>query len=345
MGMGNRYYLIAFNMVQGIGPRRLAALTKHFGSLDKAWRAAAQELMRVPGIGRATAMSIAARRGAIDPIKEERWAQRHGGRIVTIADDGYPPDLRSHPWAPPVLYVVGHLPEKLGIAVVGTRKPSPTGIAQARVFASEFARRGFAVVSGLARGIDEAAHAAALRAGGLTVAVLGSHIGRVYPVENARLAERISESGAVVSEFASTHPTLPGNFPRRNRIIAGLSQRILVVQAGSKSGALNTADWGADLGKDVWAIPGEISDPLRQGTNCLIQQGAGLAADPGDVLLGLADVLDGSRAAGGDALRRLYRMGASPDQISAQLNLPITTVLARITELELAGEAEGHPLA
>ena len=116
------------------------------------------------------------------------------------------------------------------------------------------------------------------------------------------------------------------------------------MQAGSKSGALNTADWGADLGKDVWAIPGEISDPLRQGTNCLIQQGAGLAADPGDVLLGLADVLDGSRAAGGDALRRLYRMGASPDQISAQLNLPITTVLARITELELAGEAEGHPL-
>lgn len=333
-----RSYIIAFNMIQGIGGRRLAALLEHFGSLERAWHASYQELVQIPGMGRKTAQQVVEQRKLVDPIREERWASRYGGRIVTVVDEEYPSPLRALTHPPPVLYIMGQLPGEIGIAVVGTRRPSASGLIQARVFSEAFVRRGFAVVSGLARGIDQAAHTAALQAGGKTVAVLGSHIGQIYPADHRGLAERIAQRGAVVSEFASTHPTMPGNFPRRNRIIAGLSERILVVQAGRKSGALNTAHWAAEYGKDVWAIPGEISDPLRQGTNFLIQQGAGLAADPSDVLLGLGRLQTGSED---DEVKRLYRQGASPDQISALLNMPVAAVLARITELELLGEAWG----
>lgn len=340
MGKLDRLYIIAFNMVQGIGGLRLRALAEHFGGLDKAWEANLKDLRQTPGIGEKIAQQLLTQREKVDPVREEEWARKQGGRIVTIVDQNYPQELRSLAVPPPVLYIVGHAPRKHCIGVVGTRRPSPAGQRQAWVFSQEFARRGFAVVSGLARGIDKQAHLAALRAGGETVAVLGSHIGSIYPAEHRGLAEQIAKQGALVSEFASTHPTVPGNFPRRNRIIAGLSQRLLVVEASLKSGALNTADWAAECGKDVWAIPGAIADPLREGTNRLIQQGAGLAADPSDVLLGLDEV---SEASGEhlDELAKLYHRGASPDEISALLRIPISHVLARLTDLELASKDRG----
>jgi len=333
-----REYLIAFNMIRGVGPRRMAALVEAFGSLDRAWRAGLAQLTATPGIGAGIAGAIVEQRGRIDPLREEQWARQRGGRIVTIADGEYPSELHALADPPPALYIVGELPPGPRVAVVGTRRASPTGIRQARAFASELSRRGIPVVSGLARGIDEAAHTAAVECAGSTVAVLGSNIGRIYPSEHRGLAERIAASGALVSEFASPQATHPGNFPRRNRIIAALSERILVVQAGIRSGAMNTADWAAELGKDVWAVPGEISDPLRGGCHRLIRDGAGLAAAPGDVVEGLPQAKR-SRGERRDAVAELYRRGASPDQISTLLNMPITAVLAKITELELAGGA------
>ncbi len=343
----SREFLIAFNMVNGIGPRRIAALVKMFGNLEKAWVAPYAELLKTPGIGPGLAQKIVEQRRQIDPVKEENWASTLGGRIVTLVDKAYPQLLRNLPLAPPVLYIVGSLPIEPGIAVVGTRRPSRQGLRQARLFSREFVRRGCCVISGLARGIDHEAHTAALSMGGKTTAVLGSNIGSIYPKEHVGLARRIAENGALVSEFASTHRTVPGNFPRRNRLIAALAQRVLVVEAGIKSGAINTADWAAELGKDVWAIPGNITDPLHGGTNRLIQQGAGLAMEPSDVLLGLiTDEMD-SKEGTSDPIAELFYKGASPDEISAQLNLPITTVLTKITELELAdpARAQGPPLA
>lgn len=332
-----RSYLIAFNMISGIGGKRMASLANYFGSLEAAWNADFRSLAETPGIGKTTARNIVEQRCKVDPVREEQWAEYHGGRIVTAVDPDYPASLRGLPLAPPVLYIVGMLPQIPMIGVIGTRRPSKRGLSQASFFSAEFARQGCTVVSGLARGIDYAAHTAALGAGGTTVAVLGSNIGSIYPKEHAGTAGRISRSGALVSEFASTHTTVPGNFPRRNRIIAGLSERLLVVEAGIKSGAINTADWAAELGRDVWAIPGEISDPLRQGTNTLIQQGAGLAMHPTDVLLGLIGFGDVSQDNGVD-VASLYKKGASPDQISVRLGVPISRVLAMITELELASQ-------
>lgn len=343
----SRDFLIAFNMIHGIGPWRIGSLVRTFGSLEKAWSASYKELLETPGIGPNVAQKIVSQRTKVDPVKEEEWAGSLGGQIVTLVDSGYPVALRKMRLAPPVLYIVGSLPSQPGIAVVGTRRASRQGLSQARLFAREFVRQGCAIVSGLAKGIDHEAHTAALSMGGKTVAVLGSNIGTVYPREHLGLARKIATDGALVSEFASTHRTVPGNFPRRNRMIAGLSQRILVVEAGIRSGAINTADWAAELGMDVWAIPGNITDPLRGGTNRLIQQGAGLALDPSDVLLGLIPETNGAHKETTDPIAELYFKGASPDEISARLSVPVTTVLTKITELELSQSArpQGPPLA
>lgn len=283
MSWTDRDYLIALNMIQGIGGIRLRALWHHFGSFEKIWRASEEELRQISSIGPKIARAIAQARKDICPRTEQEWARRLGARIVTLVDEGYPSYLQRLAVPPPVLYVAGRLPQSPGIAVVGTRRPSRTGLAQARLFSSAIAVRGEAVISGLARGIDGAAHLAALEAGGQTVAVLGSHLGNIYPPEHQSLARRITAQGAVVSEYPSCSPTLPGNFPRRNRIIAGLSRGVLVVQAGDKSGTINTADWALELGLDVWAVPGEISDPLRAGCHNLIKQGAFLVTDPSEL--------------------------------------------------------------
>ncbi|HHY10887.1 MAG TPA: DNA-protecting protein DprA [Firmicutes bacterium] len=287
MKRSSREYLIAFNMVSGIGGRRLFSLKKHFGSLEKAWRAPLPALLKVPGIGRKTAAHFCKTRGKICPTAEEAWAKREGARIITIGEAGYPKFLERLFVPPPVLYCRGSLPRRAGIAVVGTRKPSQAGIRQAYDFSSALAKNNLPIISGLARGIDSYAHRGALAAGGITAAVLGSNIGDIYPPEHRALADKIAQRGAVISEFSSRCRIMPGNFLRRNRIIAGLARAVLVVQAGERSGAVNTANWGLELGLDIWAIPGEISDPRRRGTNNLIKQGAFLAESAADLMKNL----------------------------------------------------------
>lgn len=333
MKWSSRQYLIALNMVPGIGGRRLQALQMHFGSLERAWSATREELLAVGGLGPKTVDMFLSTRPTICPLQEEEWARSLGAQIVTIEDEEYPDQLKRLEVPPPVLYVRGELPPKLGIAVVGTRRPSRVGMAQAKEFSSHLARLGEVVVSGLARGIDRVAHESSLLAGGKTVAVLGSNLANLYPSEHGGLVEQIVRQGAVVSEFSSRCSTVPGNFPRRNRIIAGLSKGVLVVQAGSKSGALGTTDWALELGLDVWAIPGEISDPLRAGTNNLIKQGAHLVTSPQDLSVETV-TFPGSLS----AVARLYKEGLHVNEIALALNLPVADIMAEISLFQVERE-------
>lgn len=326
-----RQYLIAFNMVPSIGGRRLIAMKTHFGALDKAWHASRDELMMVEGIGSGIADRFCTLRSTISPQNEEAWARKLGAQILTLVDEEYPAYLRRLAVPPPVLYVVGELPAQPGIAVVGTRKPSRIGMAQARQFSAYLASKEIPVISGLARGIDYHAHDQVVQMGGKTVAVLGSNLGAIYPSEHRTLANKIAERGALVTEFSSRCATVPGNFPRRNRIIAGCANGVLVVQAGTKSGAIHTADWALELGIDVWAIPGEISDPLRDGTHRLIKQGAGLVTDPSE-MLGSTSL----EASVGDwTVENLYEAGRNANEIAATLERPIAEILAELSLLRL----------
>jgi len=200
-------------------------------------------------------------------------------------DEGYPKLLREIYDPPPVLYVRGDLqPEERFFAIVGSRRASPYGLKVASEMAEHLTTYGFTIVSGFARGIDTAAHRGALRAKGRTVAVLGSGLSKIYPPENRDLANEVSLSGALVSEFPMTYPVLPENFPRRNRVISGLSLGVLVVEADEKSGALITADLALEQGREVFAIPGRVDSPLSRGTHRLIQQGAKLVREVSDIL-------------------------------------------------------------
>lgn len=325
MKWSSRECLIALNMIPGIGGRRLQSLLKHFGSFQKCWQASSRELLRVPGFGRKTVSQFVNNRGEICPFKEQYWAQSHQAEIVTIVDQEYPEYLHRLVVPPPVLYVKGRLPQKPGIAIVGTRRPSQVGIVQTRKFTTALVQQGEVIVSGLARGIDYIAHESTLQGGGVTVAILGSNIENIYPREHDKLVQQIAQQGAVVSEFSSRCPTVPGNFPRRNRIIAGFSRGVLVVQAGERSGALGTSDWALELGLEVWAIPGEISDPLRKGTNRLIKQGAHLVVCPTDL-----GVRNEQHSANNSPVTELAKEGLTVNEIALRLKLSVEQVMAEI---------------
>jgi len=340
----SREYLIAFNMVEGFGPRRLKALISHFGTLEKAWSSSYLELIKVPGLGPKLAAQLVESRNHIDPAQETAWARKHAARIVTWDDNEYPAWLHNLADPPPVLYYRGTLPERMGIAIIGSRKATQTGKTQAYSFAARLAERGLPIISGLARGIDTQAHRGALTAdNGYTAAVMGTPINVIYPPENRELAEKIAQSGCLITEFPSTSRTKPNHFPRRNRLIAALSRGILVVEAGLKSGTLSTVDAGLEIGRDVWAIPGDISQPLRQGTHALIKQGAGLVDCPEDILNSIPEL-------GGEIEKRLdhstktvlkyYLQGCSPEKISALTGLPVRQIQHIMTMLELDGLLE-----
>ena len=217
----------------------------------------------------------------------------HDETVRALERDGaeYPALLRSVPDAPPTLHVRGRLLESdaLAVAVVGSRRATPYGLAVAETMAADLAARGVTIVSGLARGVDSAAHRGALRVGGRTIAVLGGGVDVVYPPENRRLADEIGRQGAVVSQFAPGTPPLPQNFPTRNAVIAGLSLAVVVVEAADRSGSLITARLAAELGREVLAVPGRVTTPESRGANRLIQDGAALALGWEDVVAALPD--------------------------------------------------------
>lgn len=283
--MSDKGYWIAFNKVAGIGPTRLTSLLEVCGSVEAAWRAPIQQL-QAAGLDRRALENLLAARRQIDPTSEWQQAQRAGIQVLTWDDSEYPANLRQMDLSPPVLYVRGRIDaiDDLAVALVGTRRASVYGREVTHTLAAELARGGVTVVSGLALGIDTIAHRAALDNGGRTLAVLGSGVDQIYPLQNRQLALDIMNCGALISDYPLGTKPEANNFPPRNRIISGLSRAVAIIEAGVQSGALITANYAAEQGRDLYAVPGSILHPGSAGCNELIRQGAIPLLSPNDLL-------------------------------------------------------------
>lgn len=347
--MDPKAYWVGFNYVKGIGAVRLQALLDAFdGDLEAAWKAPSEHLRR-SGLSPRIIENILKVRGEIE--LERIWERTKAGdiQVMTWRDESYPHLLREIYQPPPVLYLRGEiLPEdETAVAVVGTRRITAYGRQVTEDLAGALARHQITVVSGLARGTDATAHQAALRAGGRTIAVLGSGVDRIYPPEHRRLAEEIAESGAVISDYPPGTAPESVNFPPRNRIISGLSLATVVVEAGETSGALITATFAAEQGREVLAVPGLITAPSSMGTNRLISNGARPLLSPDDVLeainLRQANTHRIARRllpADETEARLLDVMGDGSmvvDEISFLSGLPIDKVSATLAMMELKG--------
>lgn len=291
--MNNLDALLILNAIPGLGPKRIRAMVDYFGSPVKAVTASQSDLLNGTEIPDHAVFNLVSFPKERFLESEHDLLKVRGVTVITIEDDCYPGRLRQIDSAPVLLYIRGKADvlKDPSFAVVGSRRASMYGLNVARTFALELAEAGLTVVSGLARGIDTAAHQGALHAGGVTIAVLGCGLNHMYPLENDKLAERICESGGLISEFPMETPPASYNFPRRNRIISGLSQGVLVVEAALKSGALITSDYALEQGREVYAVPGQVGEPASQGTNRLIQQGAKLVLSSDDILEDLAPLL------------------------------------------------------
>lgn len=285
-----RGYWVALSMATGLGPIRFQRLLQICGDVRAAWRASDLD-MAAAGLERRTIESLKRLRSTTSPAAALDALQRAAISALTIADEDYPSNLREVVDPPVVLFVRGRiLPTDVSaVALIGTRRATQYGRAVADRLATDLAAAGVTMVSGLARGVDTVAHAAAVRAGGRTLAVLGNGLDTVYPPENGPLARQIVDSGAgaLVSEFAPGVPPDAVNFPRRNRIIAGLSRVSVIIEAGERSGALITADFALEQGRDVMVVPGPIFSPQSVGTNALLKQGAAPVTGVDDILAAL----------------------------------------------------------
>jgi len=277
--------LVSLNLVGDIGSIRLKKLLDYFGKPEDILHAAPGKLMAVSGIGQNIADKIYSLKKE-DLDKEFTLAKKYGLKIMTFEDKDYPENLKNIYDPPIVLYVKGELKaeDKFSLGIVGSRRASYYGLNSAEKFAYELSEKGFTIVSGMARGIDTYAHKGALKQGGRTIAVMGSGFSYLYPAENKKLAEEIAKNGAVISEFPCEAKPLPQNFPQRNRVISGLSLGLLVVEAARNSGALITADFALEQGREVFALPGKVDSNTSFGTNGLIKQGAKLVSCVEDVL-------------------------------------------------------------
>lgn len=283
--MEHLYLAAVCAVVPGLGRRRLPALMKYFGSAGALYAAPAEELTASGLCTARQAAAFAAGRSPGLPESIGTYCRKNGVQLLAWDDAGYPAALRMTADPPPVLYIRGHLPEnEYAAAVVGSRSASPYGLRAASYYAAALAAGGVPIVSGGARGIDTAAHEACLKAGGETVAVLGCGPDTAYPAENRELFARIAGQGAVITEYAPGMPPLAVNFPARNRIIAGLSQAVIVAEAARRSGAIITANIAADEGRDVYCVPCNIFDGSSVGCHDLIRTGARLTDTPEDIL-------------------------------------------------------------
>lgn len=350
--MGDKLrYWVGFNYVHGIGPVRFAALQAAFGDLERAWHASPAAL-RGAGLDSRTIDALLEARNDLDLDAELQRIESQGFSVYTVEDDRYPSRLREIVQPPPLIYAWGSLEERdqWAVGIVGTRRPSSYGRIVAEEVATALAQQGLTIVSGLARGIDGIAHRAALEAGGRSIAVLGSGLANIYPPEHKELASAMVERGAVVSEYSLDTSPEGRNFPPRNRIISGLSLGVVVIEAGRTSGALITADFAADQGRDVFAVPGDITRHQSAGTNYLIQQGAFPLTDALDVLevLNLAVVekevqLELDMPDNPTERKLLEALGRQPmhvDEIRSRSSLTPSEVSAGLAMLEIKGRVK-----
>ncbi|HEX8950130.1 MAG TPA: DNA-processing protein DprA [Dissulfurispiraceae bacterium] len=308
--------LIALGFVKDIGPVTIKRLLSAFRSPRKIFEASPGELRSVEEIKESRAKAIR-EFDAWDMVDRElEAAERHGVRIIRYTDKEYPGPLRHIDNSPVLLYSKGSIIEEdqYAVAVVGSRNMTAYGRRIAETIAHDLASRGLTIVSGMARGIDTVAHQGALRAGGRSIAVLGCGLDTVYPSENRTLLGELSGSGCVISEFPMGMPPNKENFPRRNRLISGLSLGVLVVEATARSGSLITANYALEQGKDIFAVPGSIDARNSEGTNTLIKKGAKLVQSADDIMEELAPVLKG-------LLRARKNPGAGPGGLPAKLEI------------------------
>jgi len=350
---GHQQYWLGLHLIRDFGIVKQSRLLAHFDSAEALWQASEAQLARLE-LPRGLLRQFLAGRGKIDLAHEKSRVGQAGAGLLTLADAGYPSLLRSLADRPPLLYMRGQLnsQDKICLAIVGTRRASKYGRDVARHFAYELARQGITIVSGLAHGIDTAAHRGALQAAGRTIAVLGSGIDSIYPRENLSLAEEIMKNGALLSEMPLGAPPLGKNFPQRNRIISGLSLGLLVVEAPQKSGAMNSVSHALEQGRDVFAVPHNIFSPSGRGCNALIRDGATLVSQPEDVLEELhITQLNNETRREAERIQPtteveatiFQQLGADPihvDLLVRQTGLPTATVSSTLTLLELKGLVE-----
>lgn len=335
-------------MVRGIGAVRMRQLLDFFGSIEIAWNAPAEGLLSA-GIPKKVVENFVLMRNKIDLERVIKSIEEKEIKVYTIEDSDYPRRLREINQPPPVLYVRGGISveDEWAVAVVGTRRVTPYGRQVTAELAAFLANNGITVVSGLARGIDASAHQSALKNGGRTIAVLGSGVDVIYPPEHSRLALDIIKQGALVSDYAVGTKPDGVNFPPRNRIISGLTMATIVVEAGETSGALITAEFAVEQGKEVFAVPGSILTPQSEGTNKLIEQGARPLLKMSEIL----DVLNLEKIPEKQTSRKqfplnpvesklLSTLSQNPihvDEVSRLADIPISEVTAMLTMLELKG--------
>jgi len=346
--MDDKKYWVGFNLIKGIGAVRMQGLVAYFGDLESAWRADPANLAEA-GLGRRLIERVVQARESVNLDQLWEKIELQGINILTWQDESYPSRLKEIDQPPPVLYIRGeYLPDDLfAVAIVGTRRITPYGRQITEEIASFIAGNGMTVISGLARGVDAVAHQAALKAGGRTIAVLGSGVDKIYPPEHRGLAEQMMGRGAVVSDYAPGTPPDASNFPPRNRIISGLSLAVVVVEAGETSGALITAEFAAEQGREVFAVPGSILASQSKGTNKLIQRGALPLLSASDLMQALDLTRVGEQKAARKILpadeteaRLLNVLGNEPlhvDEIRNQAELPIEKVSAALALMELKG--------
>ncbi|MDZ8119052.1 DNA-processing protein DprA [Pontiella agarivorans] len=284
--MQERLAYITLNMIEGLGPVSVRRLIDCLGSPRAILEADREELMKARGVGEKLALKIITQRDSIDAEAEIDRAAALGAQIITPMDKGYPEALKAIHDPPLALYMKGDLVPEDGkaLAIVGSRSTSQYGLKAADRFAFQLGQTGFTVVSGLARGTDTAAHRGALKSSGRTVAVLGGAIDRLYPPENAELAEQIAKQGAVISEYPLGRQADRMTFPYRNRIISGLSMGVLLIESDVKGGSMHTADAATEQGRTVFALPGRIDTPGAKGPHLLIKNGAKLVQSLDDIL-------------------------------------------------------------
>lgn len=346
--MSDLKYWLGFNLVKGIGPAKLQALLDVFDSLADAWQATDLQLQKI-GFDQRAILSLREARTQLDLDRCLAQVEAAGVSLLTWNSASYPAYLREIPNSPPVLYQQGNLlaEDRLGVAVVGTRRLTSYGRSVTRDLVLGLVQNGVTIVSGLARGIDAVAHKTALDAGGRTIAVLGSGLDCVYPAENRPLAQQIIQQGVVFSEYGLGVQPEAKNFPPRNRIITGLSLGVIVVEAGEESGALISAQFALEQNREVFAVPGNINSPVSKGTNRLIQQGAKLVTGIDDVLEELSLRVVAEQTAVQLALPEtaeeaalLSHLSGQPthiDDLSRAAGLPSSMVSSTLTLMELKG--------
>jgi DNA processing protein len=345
--------VVRLSLVPGVGPRTRRKLLEHFGSAGAVLAAAPSALREVEGIGPKITASIAAAEREIDAEAEIATCREHGIAILTEDHPQYPRMLREIPDPPGLLFVRGTLkPEDgLSIGIVGTRHATPYGLRQAARLAASLSRAGLTITSGLARGIDAAAHKATLEAGGRTLGVLASGVMNIYPPEHDRLAEEVVAQGALISEQPPRSPPLAGTFPQRNRLISGLSLGVIVIEAAERSGALITARHAMEQGRDVFAVPGNVESRSSRGCHRLLRDGAILVESADDVLETLGPLVEAMPRDDGrtvhhpaelllndleqKVLDAIRSEATGMDEIVVRSGLPIAQVLSTISVLEM----------